>query len=91
MKKVLSVLSILMLMLASCQSVKDFSYFQDTKDGDVIGIANAMETGHCVGSPLPLTSLTMEMMQTLHSDGLGQCDHSALAKWYEKVASETIY
>ena len=54
-------------------------------------LANAMETGHCVGSPLPLTSLTMEMMQTLHSDGLGQCDHSALAKWYEKVASETIY
>ena len=44
MKKVLSVLSILVLMLASCQSVKDFSYFQDTKHGEVTGIANAMET-----------------------------------------------
>ena len=52
---------------------------------------NAIETGHSVGSPLPLTSVTMEMMQRLHADGLGQCDHSALAKWYEKVASENIY
>lgn len=54
-------------------------------------LSNALETGHAVGSPLPMTALTMEMMQTLHADGLGQCDHSALAKWYEKVASETIY
>lgn len=52
---------------------------------------NAMETGHSVGSPLPLTSVTMEMMQRLNADGLGQCDHSALAKWYEKLASDTIY
>ena len=52
---------------------------------------NAIETGHSVGSPLPLTSVTMEMMQRLHADGLGQCDHSALAKWYEKVASENTY
>ncbi len=44
MKKVLSVLSILVLMLASCKSVKDFSYFQDTKHGEVTSIANAMET-----------------------------------------------
>lgn len=44
MKKVLFVLSILVLMLASCKSVKDFSYFQDTKHGEVTSIANAMET-----------------------------------------------
>lgn len=54
-------------------------------------LTNAIETGHILGSPLPLTSMTMEMMQTLRSDGLGQCDHSAMAKWYEKVASATIY
>ena len=52
---------------------------------------NALETGHAVGAPLPLTAEVMEMMQTLRADGLGQCDHSALAKWYEKVASATIY
>ena len=52
---------------------------------------NALETGHGVGSPLPLTAAVMEMMQTLHADGMGQCDHSALAKYYEKLASDTIY
>lgn len=51
---------------------------------------NAIETGHSVGSPLPLTSAIMEMMQTLRADGCGQDDHSALAKYYEKVASRTI-
>lgn len=51
---------------------------------------NALETGHKIGSPLPLTALTMEMLQTLHSDGCGQDDHSAIAKYYEKVASPKI-
>lgn len=52
---------------------------------------NAIETAHAKGAPLPLTVLVMEMMQTLHADGLGQCDHSAIAKYYEKVAGDTIY
>ncbi len=52
---------------------------------------NAIETGHATGSPLMLSALVMEMMQTLHADGMGQCDHSAIAKYYEKVASDTIY
>ena len=54
-------------------------------------LKNALETAHEVGSPLPITAQTMEMMQTLKADGLGQCDHSALAKYYEKVGSATIY
>jgi 2-hydroxy-3-oxopropionate reductase len=52
---------------------------------------NALDTGHGVGSPLPLTAAVMEMFQTLHADGMGQCDHSALAKYYEKLAGDTIY
>ncbi|MGI6028529.1 MAG: 2-hydroxy-3-oxopropionate reductase [Candidatus Heteroscillospira sp.] len=52
---------------------------------------NALETGHGVGSPLPLTAAVMEMLQTLHADGMGQCDHSALAKYYEKLTGDTIY
>ncbi len=51
---------------------------------------NALETGHGVGSPLPLTSYVMEMMQTLHADGCGQEDHSALAKYYEKLTGTEI-
>jgi len=33
----------------------------------------------------------MEIMQSLKVDGKGQCDHSALAKYYEKLSSDTIY
>ena len=54
-------------------------------------LKNALETGHKYGSPLPLTAQTMEMMQNLKASGMGQCDHSALAKYYEKLASDTIY
>lgn len=52
---------------------------------------NAIKTAHAKGAPLPLTVQVMEMMQALHADGLGQCDHSAIAKYYEKVAGDTIY
>ena len=53
-------------------------------------LKNALDTGHAVGSPLPLTALVFEMLQTLHSDGCGQNDHSAIAKFYEKVTGKTI-
>lgn len=51
---------------------------------------NALDTGHGVGSPLPLTAAVMEMMQTLHADGCGQNDHSGIAKYYEKVSGTEI-
>ena len=51
---------------------------------------NALETGHAMGAPLPLTAAVLEMMQTLRADGFGQSDHSALAKYYEKVSGEKI-
>jgi 2-hydroxy-3-oxopropionate reductase len=53
-------------------------------------LANALDTGHEVGSPLPLTSLVREMMETLHADGFGQDDHSALARYYAKVSGTKI-
>lgn len=52
---------------------------------------NAIDTGHKVGSPLPLTVEVMEMFQSLKADGFGQSDHSALSAWYEKMSNETIY
>ena len=51
---------------------------------------NALETGHNVGSPMPLTAQVMEMMQTLHADGCGQNDHSGLAKYYAKISGAKI-
>lgn len=51
---------------------------------------NALETGHGVGSPLPLTAAVMEMFQTLRADGCGQDDHSGLAKYYAKLTGMDI-
>ena len=51
---------------------------------------NALETGHNTGSPLPLTAVVMEMMQTLRADGCGLDDHSALAKFYAKLSGTAI-
>ena len=53
-------------------------------------LANALETGHSVASPLPLAASVMEMFQALRVDGAGQDDHSALAKYYEKISGEKI-
>jgi 2-hydroxy-3-oxopropionate reductase len=53
-------------------------------------LANALDTAHGVGAPLPLTSLVREMMETLHADGFGQDDHSALARYYAKVSGAKI-
>ena len=53
-------------------------------------LANALETGHSVASPLPLTASVMEMFQALRVDGAGQDDHSALAKYYAKISGEKI-
>lgn len=53
-------------------------------------LKNALDTGHAVGSPLPLTALVFEMLQMLHADGCGQNDHSAIAKFYEKITGKSI-
>ena len=51
---------------------------------------NAIETGHKVGAPLPLTANVMEMLQMLHADGYGQNDHSGIAMYYEKLSGAKI-
>jgi len=53
-------------------------------------LTNALDTAHQVGSPLPFTALAMEVMQNLRSHGFGQNDHSAVAKYYEKLTGEEI-
>jgi 2-hydroxy-3-oxopropionate reductase len=49
-------------------------------------LANALETSHEVGAPLPLTSSVMEIMQTLKVDDLGDADHGTLVRYFEKQA-----
>ena len=50
-------------------------------------LGNIMDTGHGVGVPLPLSAAVMEMMQALKVDGLGDADHSALIRYYEKISN----
>ncbi len=52
---------------------------------------NVLETGHEIGSPLPLTASVMEMMQVLKAQGLDQADHGALVQYYEKLAQKEIH
>lgn len=53
-------------------------------------LGNALDTGYVTGTPLPLTSSVMQMLQTLRADGEGQSDHSAIVKWYEKVSGSEV-
>ncbi|SEQ66758.1 2-hydroxy-3-oxopropionate reductase [Basfia succiniciproducens] len=53
-------------------------------------LANALDTSHGVGANLPLTSAVMEMMQSLRSVGDDKLDHSALARYYERLTGTEI-
>lgn len=52
---------------------------------------NVLETSHQVGAPLPLTSMVLEMMETLKADGHEMEDHGSLVKFYEKLANIEVH
>jgi 2-hydroxy-3-oxopropionate reductase len=49
-------------------------------------LQNAIDTGHDVGVPLPLTASVMEIMQALKVDGKAKNDHGGIIQYYEKLA-----
>jgi 2-hydroxy-3-oxopropionate reductase len=49
-------------------------------------LANVLETSHGIGVPLPLTAAVMEILQALKVDGMGELDHGAIVRFYEKLA-----
>jgi len=49
-------------------------------------LGNVLETSHEVGVPLPLAAAVMEIMQALKVDGMGDCDHGSIVRFYEKLA-----
>lgn len=51
---------------------------------------NALDCGHAVGVPLLLTSQAMEILQALKVDGMGDADHSAIVRFYEKLAQTEV-
>jgi 2-hydroxy-3-oxopropionate reductase len=53
-------------------------------------LKNALETGHELSVPMPLTGLVMEFMQALKSDGKAGDDHGGLIQFYEKLAGVEV-
>jgi 2-hydroxy-3-oxopropionate reductase len=47
---------------------------------------NVLETSHELNVSLPVTAQVMEIMQALKADGLGDADHGALIRYWEKLA-----
>ncbi len=50
-------------------------------------LANALDTAHELGVPVPLSSVVMELMQALRVDGKGGDDHGGIVQFYEKLAN----
>jgi 2-hydroxy-3-oxopropionate reductase len=49
-------------------------------------LQNALDTAHNLGTPIPLTASVMETLQALKTDGFAANDHSAIVRYYEKLA-----
>jgi 2-hydroxy-3-oxopropionate reductase len=53
-------------------------------------LANALDTAHEIGVPVPLTSGVMEIMQALKVDGKAGNDHCGIIQFYEKLAKAEV-
>jgi 2-hydroxy-3-oxopropionate reductase len=53
-------------------------------------LANALDTAHEIGVPVPLTSGVMEIMQALKVDGKAGNDHGGIIQFYEKLAKAEV-
>jgi len=53
-------------------------------------LQNALDTAHNLNVPLPLTASVMETLQALRVDGLAANDHSAIVRFYEKLAKVEV-
>ncbi len=49
-------------------------------------LANALAAGRALGAPLPLTAQVLELFQAARAAGLGDADHSAIARVYAQLA-----
>lgn len=49
-------------------------------------MANALDTAHELGVPVPLSSVVMEIMQALKTDGKAANDHGGIIQFYEQLA-----
>jgi len=54
-------------------------------------LQNALDTAHKVGAPAPLTASVMEILQAVQADGMDANDHSAIVRFYEKLAKIELW
>jgi 2-hydroxy-3-oxopropionate reductase len=53
-------------------------------------LANALDTAHALGVPVPLSGVVMEEMQALRADGKAGDDHGGLVQFYEALAKQAV-
>jgi 2-hydroxy-3-oxopropionate reductase len=53
-------------------------------------LANALDTAHEVGVPVPLSGAVMEVMQALKVDDKGGDDHGGIIQFYERLAKVQV-
>ncbi len=53
-------------------------------------LQNALDTAHALNVPVPLTANVMETLQALKVDDMGANDHSAIVRYYEKLAKVEV-
>jgi 2-hydroxy-3-oxopropionate reductase len=53
-------------------------------------LANALDTAHAIGVPMPLSSVVMEIMQALKADGKAGDDHGGIIQFYEQLAKVQV-
>jgi 2-hydroxy-3-oxopropionate reductase len=53
-------------------------------------LQNALDTAHNLNVPVPLTAGVMEILQALKADGMAPNDHSAIVRYYEKLAGVEV-
>lgn len=53
-------------------------------------LANALAAGRALGAPLPLTAQVLELFGAARAAGLGDADHSAIARVYEQLGGEAM-
>jgi 2-hydroxy-3-oxopropionate reductase len=53
-------------------------------------LQNALDTAHDLNVPIPLTASVMETLQACKVDGLAANDHSAIVRYYEKLARTEV-
>ncbi len=53
-------------------------------------MANALDTAHELGVPVPLSSAVMEVLQALKADGKAGNDHGGIIQFYEQLAKVQV-